>query len=311
MIDFFDRIYSKADSNYFIVNKLKLYSVIRFFIRLFVNISIPLWYKFTRTPKLANRKYSNKRVIVSLTSFPTRINRVWLVSESMLRQKYQPSAIILWLSKEQFKSKKELPKSLLGLEKNGLQIRLCEEDLKSHKKYYYALKEFTDDLILTVDDDIFYPTTLVKDLIELNNNFPKSICCHRACLIQKTDNYILPYTDWKDLKTFNGPNTQIFQTSGGGTLFPPNSLYKDVLNENLIRRLCFNADDIWLNMMSRLNSTTLVKSNYYSACIPILFRNDIKLASLNVENYENDIQLDRIRNYYLQVNGKDIFENIV
>ena len=63
--------------------------------------------------------------------------------------------VILWLSKEQFPDRSFIPNSLLSLEKRGLIIELCEGDLRSHKKYYYALRQYPNDIIITIDDMLF------------------------------------------------------------------------------------------------------------------------------------------------------------
>ena len=84
---------------------------------------------------LCKREYSgvnnNKRdtkVIVSLTSFPARIDTVYITIRSILMQSLKPDIIILWLAQEQFPEKeKELPYNLLKLKKYGLTIEWCHD----------------------------------------------------------------------------------------------------------------------------------------------------------------------------------------
>ncbi len=57
--------------------------------------------------------------------------------------------------KEQFPAGK-LPESVQRLTTRGLEICYCE-DLKSHKKYFEAMKQFPQEIIVTADDDILYP----------------------------------------------------------------------------------------------------------------------------------------------------------
>ena len=70
--------------------------------------------------------------IVSVTTFPARINDVWISLDILLRQTVKPDEVILWLAEEQFPDKK-LPQNLLNLQERGLTIRYCH-DLRSHKK---------------------------------------------------------------------------------------------------------------------------------------------------------------------------------
>ena len=103
-----------------------------------------------------NKIKRDQKIIVSLTSYPKRIDTIWLTITSLFKQSMKPDLIVLWLAKSQFKTLDDLPDSLKRLQKYGLKIKLCD-DLKSHKKYYYALKEFNEDIVILADDDMFYP----------------------------------------------------------------------------------------------------------------------------------------------------------
>ncbi|MGN5955380.1 glycosyltransferase [Sphingobacterium lactis] len=249
------------------------------------------------------------RLIVSLTTFPARINRIWIVIECMLRQKEKPDKIILWLSKEQFSSLDVLPKKLLDLRSRGLEIVLCDEDLRSHKKYYYALKEYPEDIIITVDDDVFYPSDTLERLIELSKRYPNCVCFHRGLQLTFNESEIRPYKEWEYLTDFKGPSYDLLLTGCGGVLYPPHSLHKDVLEKDLFMTLCKNADDLWLYSMSLYNGTRLVKSKDNIELIPIYNKGDVTLASSNVDDGHNDKQLLNIRNYFLENRFVDVLEN--
>mgnify|MGYP000808865909 FL=1 len=104
-------------------------------------------------------KKREQKIIVSLTSFPKRIDTLWITVETLLRQSMKPDEIILWLAEEQFNGIDSLPKALLEQQKRGLTIRFCD-DLRSHKKYYYTMQEYPRDIVILVDDDMFYPCLL-------------------------------------------------------------------------------------------------------------------------------------------------------
>ena len=54
------------------------------------------------------------KVIISLTSYPARIDTVHLTIRSILRQTVQADKILLWLSIEEFPNKyADLPQNLL------------------------------------------------------------------------------------------------------------------------------------------------------------------------------------------------------
>lgn len=312
MVDFFDNLYNQiTDKNYFL-RIIRFYSILRVGIRVTANIVLPLYFLATKNNakyKLLPHQKAEGRLIVSLTTFPKRINRIWIVIESILRQSQKPDMIILWLSQDQVGSMHKVPKRLLELQKRGLEIRLCPGDLKSHKKYYYTLKEFPHDFLLTIDDDILYNSTMISQLTELNKEFPTSVCCHRGCIYKTQDNQFLPYPTWPVILNNIGPNNTIFLTSGGGTLFPPNTLHNEVLNESVFKEICFFADDIWLNAMVQLKNSPIVKSNY-NGLLPVINFNDTTLQKINVVFQKNDTQLEAVRNHCIENLGTDPFHRL-
>ncbi|WP_158735764.1 hypothetical protein [Alteribacillus sp. YIM 98480] len=245
-------------------------------------------------------KKREKKIIVSLTTFPARINVVWISIESLLRQSYKPDKIILWLAKEQFNGIKSVPHKLLKQQKRGLEIRFCD-DLRSHKKYYYAFQEYPEEIIITVDDDIIYPRNTLKILINLHERFPDCICCNRAHLIKKLkNNDPAPYSEWvQNPLSLNEPSKLLCPTGVSGILYPPNSVHNEVFNKRDIKELCFHADDLWLKIMSLKNNTKVVKTAEFTS-VPFKINSSQKesLAQLNVNENKNDLQLKAILDKY-------------
>ena len=91
------------------------------------------------------------KIIASLTSYPARINVVPYVIASLLNQTVKPDKIILWLAETQFPDKK-LPPLFDEVRACGVEVRFCPEDLGPHKKYFYAMQEYPDHIIITFDD---------------------------------------------------------------------------------------------------------------------------------------------------------------
>lgn len=148
MVNFFDRWYSCPDNSAFL-KRVRYYSLKRFLIRRVANILIPLYFRLSNfyfKRKLRSAKKETPKIIVSLTSFPLRIKTIWIVIECLMRQQTVPDKIILWLSKDQFSGLDALPKRLLNYRDRGLEIKLREGDLRSHKKYYYMLSENENDV---------------------------------------------------------------------------------------------------------------------------------------------------------------------
>ena len=313
MVNLLDKLYS-LKPKYKLLEKLRLYSLLRFTIRSFSNLFLPIYFNLTYKNskyRLASvEKYSN-RVIVSLTSFPARINNIWLVIETILRQKNKPDMIILWLSKEQFSNLESLPIKLLKQRERGLLIKLVDDDLRSHKKYYYAFQKYPNDIIITVDDDVFYSPFLLTHLLELHKEYSSSIICNHATRVIVENEQILPYLKWKTVIGETGLTYEIMPIGVGGVLYPPKSLDKNVSNFELFKKMCFNADDIWLNVMARLNKTQSVKTNYSSNYLPVFNKQNQRLTDKNVYAGNNDNQLNNVRNYYIKNKKIDPFSKLL
>lgn len=314
MINFFDKLYTSVVYKSKFLSKIGYYGFLRFLIRVIANFIVPIYFRTTQYKKMNSLSVEIKkdqRIIVSLTSFPARINRLWIVIETLLRQKTKPDLIVLWLSIEQFSNLSLVPKSLIKLQNRGLKIVLCEDDLKSHKKYYYAMKEFPNDVIVTVDDDVIYNTNLLTHLVDLNKRYPMAICCNNVALIKVYNGNIYPYLYWKNIKTPQTPSFNLIPIGMGGILYPPNVMHNDIFNVEVFRKHCFYADDIWLNTMSRLNGTLVAKTAYNSVYLPVINFKNVTLHSKNVEENLNDKQLESIRGYYLMNRNIDPFKNIL
>jgi len=194
------------------------------------------------------------RLIVSLTSYPDRMYDIHYAVYSLLNQTKKPDMVILYLAEDEFPNgEKDLPKKLLKLKENGLTIKWCE-NLKSYKKLIPALCEFPNDIIVTADDDIYYPNDWLLKLYDSYLKTPEYIHCHRAHKITFKNNEIDLYTNWRSCIDDNSASFINFFTGAGGVLYPPNSLHKDVLNKELFLKLAPNADDIWFYSMAILNN---------------------------------------------------------
>ncbi len=212
----------------------------------------------------------SSRIIVSFTSFPARINLVPQVLDSLYAQSKKADMILLWLAKEQFPSREaELPSRLTEDAASGkIELRWCD-DLGSHKKYFYAMQEFPDDIIITVDDDIVYHPDTIKTLWEFHCQYPKTVTCLTAKLILFDDNNKLcRYADWLYDIILPVPSMQIIPMGGGGVLYPPHCLDSGVFDkETITNKLKYNGiicdDDIWLKIHSILADTPSITQDKY------------------------------------------------
>lgn len=279
-------------------------SLRRFLVRHAANCLLPLLYRLSRTRAAATRI----PVEVSLTSFPDRLPRLWLTLQSLLRQTVRPERIVLRLAKSQFPNgENDLPLSLRRTLMQGVTLEWVDEDLRSYKKFFPAWPVKDGLALVTVDDDIFYPTRLLERLWQRHLEQPSAVVAaytHRMTFDSRGD--LLPYARW-DFRT-EAQDPHLFFGSGGGTLFPAGTLHEDATRRDLALKLCPRADDIWLNAMARLQGTPVVRAALSAAILPVLNPHTDNLARTNLDEGENDRQLRALRDYYLQTRQQDPFQ---
>ena len=252
---------------------------------------------FSKTIGIHQHK-RNPPLIVSLTTIPERIHKVHLCIESLLRQTIKPDYLMLWISVPEDK----IPEKLDRLRKRGLQIRLCK-DIGPYTKIIYTLKENPQSIIVTADDDHFYPKDWLRQLYDAYQKEPQYIHCHRAHLmIKDSDGKLKKYREWNyRAPGIQGPSLLLFPTGVGGVLYPPHSLFKEVLNEEVFMRLSPYHDDAWLKAMSLLKGTQCKKVS--PVCPSYILIRGVSKRSLGKINFanmgeKNDEQIQAVFDYY-------------
>lgn len=297
-----------------ILNKLFHYSFKKIYLHIFKKVLIlrggikeleyGLLNKFSSKRKIES-KNNNPQYVVSLTTFPARIKKVYIVIESILSQNLLPDKIILWLSKEEFEGFDTLPKSLISLKERGLEINFVDDNFKPYKKLIYAYASYPNSTIITVDDDVIYPKNWLNQLISNHKKEPKvtiSYLCKEIELL-KDSNQLKPYGKWRPVsKTI--PSYNNFPIGAYGVLYPPNSLNELISNSELFIKLCPNQDDIWFKAMAMLNGTMAKqiseKQPYFYA---VRNTEETALFHTNVGNGMNDLSLKKVFSYFDSLNS--------
>ena len=195
------------------------------------------------------------QLIVSLASYPARINTVNKTIETLLTQTVKPDRLILWLAYEQFPNKEgDLPQNLLELKQFGLEIG-WSEDLKSYKKLVPALQKFPEDIIVTADDDLYYQKDWLESLYSAYLKDSKNIYTRRACRVVNKGNVFKNTPHYSN--THYEPDFSNQLMGGAGTIYPPHSLHKDVFKTELIKTLVPTYDDIYFWAMAIINGTKI------------------------------------------------------
>lgn len=242
-------------------------------------------------------------VIVSMTTFPARISYVHLAIKSLLNQTVIPEKLILWLAKDQFRDI-AIPEQLRALCAYGLEIRFCDEDLLAHKKYYYAMRTFPEQVIVTYDDDIIYPEDSLEKLLMMHRKFPDAIICNRGREIEMNGGFVTPYKDWKVSGRVPAglPSYRVMASTGAGTLYPPHCMPEETFDVEKIRALALTADDLWMKVMSIHGGVPVVKTQTRCKALCISKgKQDITLAHQNVDQKLNDQVMKNLLTQYPQV----------
>ena len=250
-----------------------------------------------------SRPLCQESVVLSLTTFPARIQYVHLAIKSLLNQTVKPDKVILWLAEDQF-HKVEIPEQLKELCEYGLEIRYCKENIMAHKKYFYAMQEFPNDIIVTYDDDIIYTEDSLEKLLRMHKQFPQAIICNRGREIEIENGEVAPYKHWKvSGRVPKGvPSYRVMASTGAGTLYPPRCMPEETFNIDKIRQLALTADDLWMKVMSIKGDVPVVKSQTRTKALCISKnKQKITLAHKNVDQNLNDQVMRELLEHYPEV----------
>lgn len=300
MIDFFYYLYNSTFKFYSFFKVARLDKLIRFFTYVTLNIYVRIFFeKLKRSNHFGVCNSSD--FYVSLTSFPARVGNLHLVILSILLQKNKPRAIKLFLSKEQFEGEKVLPSKLLSLKPYGLEIIFVDEDYRSYKKFCYLKDLSSVSGFVTVDDDIIYPSYLLTYLLDFASKYPNSVIANRCLRINISQKYnTWPLVSGEPLKSFN-----IFPTGCGGVFYPSGSLHSIAYNP-VFMDVAPDADDIWLNCATFLNSRDVVYTGFQPYFIGAYSSNNINLHSKNI-SHNNDAVLSSVSSFFTSKYSFDIF----
>lgn len=288
--------------------KLIICVVYGLFIKYLVDINL-LNYGFGLNQNIKREK----KVIVSLTSYGRRVDKIVKYTIiSILRQTYKPDLIILWLDSWQWNDN-NIPICLRELTKYGLTIRYSDMKLKSYKKLVHAISEYPNDIIITVDDDMFYRYDTIERLVNAYEDNPNRIYTNLAHQILFNGENLLPYNQWKhDQKNIKGGCT--FMLGVGACLYTSHLLHEDLTNYLLYTKLAPNADDVWFFFMALLKNTPRVALNYTGNTLyplDLIYQYRHSNSSLNAMNCglsQNDAQIRNVMDYY-HITSSDIINS--
>jgi len=125
---------------------------------------------------LKQNVYCNKTdIIVSMTTHRGRISNIPKVLKSILNQTYKPAKIIINISIEEFKNERSIPDDVFHfIMTNNIELNWEKTNTKVYKKIIPTLLKYKNSLVLSIDDDFIYPTTMIEDFYNIYKKNPNS-----------------------------------------------------------------------------------------------------------------------------------------
>lgn len=259
-----------------------------------------------------NKNSSQEKIIVSLTSFPEAIPYAAEAIRSILKGSLLPDKIVLYLDTQKFPDGK-LPPELEALkaETTIFEVRFDPAEIRSYKKLIPALRDFPNDVIVTIDDDICYYPDMLSKLVKIHKQIPDAIIAHRVRRVGLD----LPYRKWRKYKFYDFIfkkyhfDYHAMQTGVGGVLYPPHSLDKTMLDEKLFMKLAPTNDDIWFWAAAVSHRTYIIPvPGWHRKTIEIGKPKQFALKTVNLKcgDDRNRKALDNILEYYPKIKERII-----
>ena len=262
-----------------------------------------------------NKSTDQKQVIVSLTSFPQAIPYAVQAIRSILNGSLLPDKIVLYLDTQKF-PEGTLPQELEALKAESpiFEVRFDEAEIRSYKKLIPALKDFPNDIIVTIDDDIQYHPDMLSRLVKIHKQAPDAIIAHRVrkALLDQ------PYKNWRKYKWYDFIfrrlhfDRRAMQTGVGGVLYPPHSLDEKMLDPNLFMKFAPTVDDIWFWLAAVSKGTYVIPvPGWHHKTIEVGKPKEFSLKTVNLKTGDdrNRKALDKTLEHYPSIK-KRIENNI-
>ena len=251
------------------------------------------------------REARHPRVIVSLTSYPKRMHDIRYALHSLLEQTFKPDAVVLWLADDEYpRRERDVPRDILAFRERGLSIQ-WHKNLRVYGKLVPSLKAYPDDIVVTADDDIYYPPNWLEALHESYRAAPEFVHAHRAHRIRlDARGDIRPYNQWLHSNPVPSASFLNMCTGVGGVWYPPHALHPDAIREELFMKLSPRNDDLWYWAMAVLHGVKIAVAR--GNITELIYVNPERELGMNAEEAlshtntkgANDRQLGNILEHY-------------
>jgi hypothetical protein len=206
--------------------------------------------RFIRETLAAKHAFDNRRVIVSLSTVPDRINKLRPTIRSFLKQTRPPDEIVLAIPEFSVREQRPyvVPKYISRLPR--VRILRCREDWGPATKFIAAVRDELaaarpNTLIMVVDDDRVYPRDALETYLHYSEQLPDAALCFRGAAMPST-------LDWDDAKMIRAselrqPRPVAVITGCGSYLIQPRFFNESLWDYSVAPQVAFHIDDIWIS----------------------------------------------------------------
>lgn len=267
-------------------------------------ITMPLWLKFRGPARHEPLSGLDGGVTVSLTAIPSRIDRLWVVLDSLMRQDRRPDRIVVSLTEEEFPGGVDsLPQSMRSFADLGVEILFLPYNLKCHNKYFHALQHYPESCVITVDDDCWYTRDTISRLMRMHEAYPDAVVSNIARRIDREQ--FFTYRMWEKMPVPSAPSHLNVALGFGAILYPPHFADRcreagyDVFDMDLIKSLAPTTDDLWLKAIEMVSGVQVACGSFYPNPVTVTGSQKISLRSVNkgTEN-RNDLQWKALDDHF-------------
>src|SRR6266446_252255 len=206
--------------------------------------------RFIRETLAANRTLDNRRVIVSLSTVPDRINNLKPTIRSLLKQTRPPDEIVLAIPEFSIREQRRyaVPKHVSRWPR--MRVLHCRRDWGPATKFIPIVREELgagrrNTLIMVVDDDRVYPRDALETYLHYSEQLPEAALCFRGAAMPST-------LDWDDATMIRAsevrePRPVAVITGCGSYLVQPRFFDESLWDYSVAPQVAFHIDDIWIS----------------------------------------------------------------
>jgi len=206
--------------------------------------------RFIRETLRGAGRSEHRRVIVSLSTVPDRINNLRPTIRSLLRQTRPPDEIVLAVP--EFSVREQRPYLVPDYISRLARVRIlhCGKDWGPATKFIPVVQEERtagrkNTLIMVVDDDRLYPSNALESYLYYHAQLPDAALCFRGAAMPRS-------MDWRKAKMIYAnelrePQPAAVITGCGSYLIQPRFFDEAFWDYSTAPRGAFYMDDIWIS----------------------------------------------------------------